>query len=71
MVDNEKEEKKERAFFKKTEQGAKKLLKEHKRYAGGGIISSEVKKVGRNMAKVINQTGHGYNFGSKKQRGRG
>lgn len=45
--------------------------KEPKRFAGGGMTSGGVKQVGRNMAKVINQTGHGYNYGSTKKSGRG
>ena len=70
MVDDEKEEKKEKKFFKSTKDEASKLLKDHKRFAKGGLTTGTVKQVGRNMAKVINQTGHAYNFGKKAGRGR-
>jgi hypothetical protein len=63
MVDDAKEEKKEKKFFEKTKSGAEKMLKDHKgmkkggvaRFAAGGVTNDQRASMGRNMARVANQ----------------
>jgi hypothetical protein len=63
MVDDAKEEKKEKAFFKSTAKGAEKMLKEHKGmkkggvacFSAGGVTNAERAKYGRAMARTMNQ----------------
>jgi hypothetical protein len=63
MVDDEKEEKKEESFFKKTKEGASKLLKDHKGmkkggvacFSAGGVTNEQRFKLGRNLSRVANQ----------------
>ena len=55
MVDDAKEEKKEKKFFENTKSGAEKMLKDHKRFAAGGVTNDQRFKLGRNLARVANQ----------------
>lgn len=66
-MDDEKEEKKEKTFFKNTAKGAEKMLKEHKGmkkggvacYSAGGVTNAQRASLGRNLARVANQKSGG------------
>ena len=57
MVDDAREEKKEKSFFKSTAKKAGALAQEHKGFAAGGPTTFDRAKYGKNMAKIVNQTG--------------
>ena len=68
MVDDEREEKKEKAFFKKTAKEASQLAREHKKYGRGGGVSAT--NMNENMAKYGRGLTKAMMYGFKKA-GRG